>query len=308
MSDEPAFSYRKSFDPPLVEGSRRNDEPAKYDYTERAVLTINAAMATRRPVLVRGPSGSGKSSMTRDVARVLGWDREQVVIDSRTTAQDLRWRVDLVSRLAEAQLGELRTKASLDVDQFIHPGVIWWAFEPESAGEQHTKTTGAQRDPARLRAESVVLLDEIDKADPDLPNGLLEVLEEGTFSVDGRPHPVERPDGPSPLVFVTTNSERRLPDAFLRRCLELELGYPDRERMRSIAAVHDLDRRFDEVWEALFPSTEEMTISPAEFLDTITAFEQLDDGSGGLIERLAEVTAWKRALDRSASAGEDDDW
>ncbi|MGI9597685.1 MAG: AAA family ATPase [Acidimicrobiales bacterium] len=298
-------SYSKIFDPPLVEAA---DEAAtkgtnRYRYTERAILVVNAALVTGRPVLVHGLSGTGKSSLARDVASVLGRRLESHVITGNTTVEDLKWQIDHVQRLALAH-GQ-GTADELALANFVAPGALWWAFEPESAQIQHRRVFGTDRPSTDTGRRTVLLLDEIDKADPDLANALLEPLEEGTFTV---PHLNDRVisrsaanDGPaSPLIFVTTNQERRLPDAFLRRCLDLGLDYPSRSGMLAIATEKGLNTHFDEIWAALFGDGAKLTISTAEVLDTLQAYDELFDGDRDLIQDLQLVTAWKHGKAKPA--------
>ncbi len=296
------IKYQKKFDPPLVEGRDDNATAGggRYRYSEQAVLVINAALVTGRPILVRGLSGTGKSSMARDAARELGRRPESQVISGSTTAEDLKWQIDHVKRLALAH-GQ-GTAEELDLANFVSPGVLWWSFDPAAAMVQHRRVYGVDRPGADIAQEAVLLLDEIDKADPDLANALLEPMEEGTFTV---PYLNDRVvarrqdlDEASPLIFVTTNEERRLPDAFLRRCLELVLKYPDRKAMQAIATEHGVHAHFGEIWDALFgQEIDRVPISTAELLDTLRAFEELRMGDpeedSRLLEKLATVTAWK---------------
>lgn len=318
------MSYRRIFDPPLVEGGPPPSTGAdRYHYTEDAVLVVNVALATGRPILVRGESGTGKSSMARDAALVLGRRLECHVITSSTTAEDLRWQIDHVKRLALAQTGG-QSDERLDLTNFVIPGPLWWSFDPVSAQAQHRRAVGADRHdidpesggerPLDPEADVVLLLDEIDKADSDLANALLEPLEEGRFSVPVldqtvRAAPVDSeragngPGSRSPLIFVTTNEERRLPNAFLRRCLELRLGLPDRTRMEAIAREKGLATHFDGVWSALFGESTAMTISTAEFLDTLLAYDQLGQAEPSLLDALQRVTAWKHGRTKPADVG-----
>lgn len=200
-----------------------------------SILAVNAALVTGRPLLVRGEPGTGKSQLARVAAQVLGRALVQHAVDSRTETKDLLWSLDAVARLAEAQLvGSLHDAKSEDVhkrmaiENFLHPGPLWWAFDWLSAEAQArrvqlgTPSTPSGWQPA---AGVVVLIDEIDKADPSVPNGLLDALGHGRFEVPGR-EVVSMKTEPRPLVLITTNEERSLPEAFLRRCLVLHLSLP----------------------------------------------------------------------------------
>jgi MoxR-like ATPase len=180
------------------------------------------------------------------VAEKLGWRFHPITVSSRTTARDLQWSFDTVARLADAQAlppgSELPPRA-----RYVVPGVLWWAFDPESAALRGLdKADPAAQDrkfkhavdptPINPRARrSVVLIDEIDKADPDVPNDLLVPLGSYHFTVEDGP-PVVAAD--PPLVVITTNEERELPRAFLRRCVILALTAPDPTRLRQIANAH----------------------------------------------------------------------
>ena len=213
---------------------------------------IRAALAAMRPLLIRGEPGVGKTQLAWAAASVLGRPLVTKVVDSRTESHDLMWEFDAVLRLADAQiaaallpaervdprpLNEDETRGSprlslqeqLAVANYVRPGPLWWAFNWESAKRQadQTKTSIPRQlsnaDPSK---GCVVLLDEIDKADTDVPNGLLEALGSGCFTPLGQSDPVEV-QGEPPLVVITTNEERVLPNAFVRRCLVLNLKLPE---------------------------------------------------------------------------------
>ena len=205
------------------------------------VHAVNAALAARRPLLLRGRPGTGKSQLARAAAVALGRAYVAEVVDARTESRDLLWRFDAIRRLADAQVAKSRrldarqekldaagSKADvLDERFYTTPGVLWWAFRWSRAEEQVAWTGGWHPEPpADCDPEEsgvVVLLDEIDKADSSVPNGLLGVLGDRSFHVPG--YGTVAQGAVPPLVVITTNEERSLPDAFLRRC-----------------AVHHLDR------------------------------------------------------------------
>src|SRR5258708_27301369 len=180
-----ALTYKKTFDPTTtgssptarpvrVTGDRRDGEV--YIYNDRIVLAVNVAIATGRPLLVRGPSGSGKSSLAKNVARLLKRRYYEDVISSATQARDLLWKFDTVAQLADASRGQ-----QYEVARYIDPGVLWWAFDRGSAtrrGFPEESAPALAKDPSPLEGSdaAVLLLDEIDKADPGAPNNRLVPL------------------------------------------------------------------------------------------------------------------------------------
>lgn len=221
--------------------------PVRHRFEKRQIEAVNAALSADRPLLVRGEPGVGKSQLARAAAMALGRTFVQHVVDSRTEARDLQWHFDAVGRLAKAQvMGALQlapaTQApgttadlafaildrELAVEKFLYPRALWWAFNWTDAKGQ-AKTVGIaepmQDKKADPRKGCVVLIDEIDKAETEVPNGLLEALGNRQFLPLGRSEPVKA-SNPSPLVIITTNEERTLPDAFVRRCLVLHLALP----------------------------------------------------------------------------------
>ncbi len=202
------------------------------------VLALRAAEAAGRPLLVRGEPGTGKSQLAHAAAVAAKRLFLPFVVDSRTEATDLLWRFDAVARLADAHLAALPGSglaAGLNPVAYLQPGPLWWAYNWDSAQAQadasRSKAPPPELPPADFgwtsAAGTVLLIDEIDKADADVPNGLLEVLGNGRFSVPMRGEVVRPAAGcPAPLVIITTNDERELPAAFLRRCLVLTLALP----------------------------------------------------------------------------------
>lgn len=234
---------------PVVEvGTTGDGLPIRHRFEPRQIKAINAALSASRPLLVRGEPGVGKSQLARAAAVALNRVFVSHVVDARTESRDLLWHFDAVGRLAKAQVmgalqmaaaapGQLQSSAEqalaildreLAVEKFLHPRALWWAFDWKGAAAQAEKVgeapppQAADADPAQ---GCVVLIDEIDKAEPDVPNGLLEALGSGQFTPQGWHGPV-RAQGPQPLVVITTNEERTLPDAFIRRCLVLHLDLP----------------------------------------------------------------------------------
>ena len=232
----------------------RGDE--QYHVFDRdSAQAIRAALASRRPLLVRGEPGVGKTQLAAAAAKVLKRPLVARVVDSRTESRDLLWTFDAVMRLADAQAassflpargrsgsgpGESSTqqpsftkqdiRKALDLADYVRPGPLWWAFDWKSALAQskRSETTPPAHVKEHVKNGRVVLIDEIDKADTDVPNGLLEALGAGQFTPQGRIEPV-RIIEPFPLVVVTTNEERVLPAAFVRRCFVLHLSLPEKQ-------------------------------------------------------------------------------
>ncbi len=205
-------------------------------FEDESVWALNAALAARRPVLIRGEPGVGKSQLARAAAakEVLNCPLVSFVVDSSTESRDLLWTFDAVKRLAEAQISgalketEEQVRTRLDPERFFHPGPLWWAFDWSSADDQAQLVGDATPlAPSDWQPGDgcVVLIDEIDKAESDVPNGLLEALGAGVFHPRGRRERIEI-QGEPPLVVITTNEERVLPDAFVRRCLVLDMALP----------------------------------------------------------------------------------
>ncbi|HRX62905.1 MAG TPA: AAA family ATPase [Candidatus Competibacter sp.] len=238
----------------VIELAATGDMPeAVHQFESRQIRAVNAALAARRPLLVRGEPGIGKSQLARAAAKSLGRAFVPHTVDARTESRDLLWHFDAVSRLAEAQLlGALGRAADLTspdpappsaekggqpapnlrdrlaIACFLHPRALWWAFDWNGALDRAQAigiSAPPQPDGGDPANGCLVLIDEIDKAEADVPNGLLEALGAGSFHPQGCTEPVKA-TGIAPLVVITTNEERALPDAFVRRCLVLHLRLP----------------------------------------------------------------------------------
>ena len=221
---------------------------AVHRFDEESAWAVRAALAAQRPLLVRGEPGSGKSQLARAAAEVLGRLFVAEVVHARSESQDLQWRFDALGRLGDAQAMGAGSHTPEEVRQrlaqrnYLSPGALWWAFNWKTALEQHQlggQQSTRPQPPTDWTPEhgSVLLIDEIDKAEADLPNGLLETLGNGAFTVPWLEQAVSAPPGtPTPLVVITTNEERELPAAFVRRCLVLNLRLP-REREDFIATL-----------------------------------------------------------------------
>ena len=215
------------------------DRKPKVDYafSPAIELAVNVALATGRPLLVLGPAGSGKTSLGIAVAARLEWDLYQTVVTSRTRAQDLLWTFDNVRRLSAA-MAAAATSAGVDDEAFVEPGPLWWALQPKRAASLVRESKVDSAIPVFSKG-SVVVIDEIDKADPAVPNDLLRPLGDLAFEVTdlaGEAVTLLRPR--PPLVFITSNGERTLPPAFVRRCVVLELPGFDPDWLLKVAALH----------------------------------------------------------------------
>ncbi len=204
----------------------RFEGSATYVATADLKLAVNAALALERPLLVKGEPGTGKTLLAFEVAQALGRPLHQWHVKSTTKAQQGLYEYDAVSRLRDSQLGDGRVA---DIGNYIKRGVLWDAFESD--------------------APAVVLIDEIDKADIEFPNDLLRELDRMEFHVyETRQTIVARH---RPLVVITSNNEKELPDAFLRRCFFHYIRFPDRETMTEIVRVHFPDLKKALLAEAL---------------------------------------------------------
>lgn len=248
-----------------------------YVFDPEMELAISAAAATQRPLLVTGPTGCGKSSLARSTAHRLGWRYLERTVNSRTEISSLLWEVDHVRRLQDAQATTLDPRLLA----YVRPSVLWQALDARSAADPLSLLD----DPAAAGDDApanpaVVLVDEIDKADPDLPNNLLEVLGGLRFEVADTGLHVSCRDG-VPLIVITSNDERDLPPAFVRRCICLNLKQPD---LAAVGALHfpddattveaalQLIKTHADQSAAAEPSAGP---SAAEFLDFIQACKEL---------------------------------
>jgi len=199
---------------------------------------LMAAEAAGRPLLLRGEPGTGKSQLARAAAVATGRLFLSVVVNARTECEDLQWKFDAIARLGEAQImasvPDSERLNRLEPARFLSPGPLWWALNWHSAKAQFNFCSNPsdaipeQPENWQPGKGSVLLIDEIDKADTDLPNSLLETLGNGDFKLPYLGRSVCRESTvPPPLVIITTNEERELPAAFVRRCLVLPLTLPD---------------------------------------------------------------------------------
>ena len=199
---------------------------ASYITTPDLLLAVNAAITLKRPLLIKGEPGTGKTMLAEEVAAALGWPLLQWHIKSTTKAQQGLYEYDAVSRLRDSQLGEEKVK---DIANYIKHGVLWDAFTSE--------------------VPTVVLIDEIDKADIEFPNDLLRELDRMSFDVYETHQTISAIH--RPLFIITSNNEKDLPDAFLRRCFFHYIKFPSKETMKQIVDVHYPDIKKDLVSAAL---------------------------------------------------------
>ncbi len=187
-----------------------------YIATEDLMIAVNAAVTLERPLLIKGEPGTGKTELAKQVSLGLKLEMLEWNIKSTTKAQQGLYEYDAVSRLRDSQLGDERVN---DVSNYIRKGKLWDAFESEQ--------------------KVVLLIDEIDKADIEFPNDLLQELDKMAFYVYETGQTISAKQ--RPVVIITSNNEKELPDAFLRRCFFHYIKFPDQETLRKIVKVHHPD-------------------------------------------------------------------
>jgi len=228
---------RMNKQPTTHSNSPRFEGSDTYVATDDLRLAVNAAIQLSRPLLIKGEPGTGKTLLAEEVARELRMPLLQWHVKSTTKAQQGLYEYDAVSRLRDSQLGDERVR---DIGNYIVKGVLWQAFEsPEP---------------------TVLLIDEIDKADIEFPNDLLRELDRMEFHVYETRQTIRAQQ--RPVMIVTSNNEKELPDAFLRRCFFHYIRFPDRETMLTIVDVH-------------FPGLRKTLVSAA-----LEAFYQMRDIAG----------------------------
>lgn len=209
----------------------------QYVATDDLKVAVNAAATVGRPLLIKGEPGTGKTVLAAEVARAMGKDLIEWHIKSTTKAQQGLYEYDAVSRLRDSQLGDEKVK---DIGNYIKRGKLWEAFEAE--------------------VPPILLIDEIDKADIEFPNDLLQELDRMEFHVYETGQTVKAIN--RPIVIITSNNEKELPDAFLRRCFFHYIRFPDADTMRDIVDVH-------------YPNIQKMLVSEA-----LNIFYDLRDVAG----------------------------
>jgi MoxR-like ATPase len=270
----------------------------KFEGTERYIATkdlqvsVNAAITLEKPLLLKGEPGTGKTMLAHEIADALGLRIITWHIKSTTTAQHGLYEYDAVSRLRDSQLGESKVK---DIGNYIVPGKLWESFTAEKP--------------------LVLLIDEIDKADIEFPNDLLLELDKMEFYVYETRSTIKAKQ--RPIVVITSNNEKELPDAFLRRCFFHYIRFPDKETMQQIVKVHypDLhETMLKEALEVFFqfrdvqglkkkPSTSELIDwikllmvenIPADYLAKVDLSKELPPLYGALLKNEQDIHAFER--------------
>ena len=197
-----------------------------YIATDDLTMAVNAAVTLERPILIKGEPGTGKTQLAVEVAQSLGRPLFEWHIKSTTKAQQGLYEYDAVARLRDSQLGDDKVH---DISNYIVRGKLWEAFEAD--------------------VQPILLIDEIDKADIEFPNDLLQELDRMEFFVYETRQLVKARH--RPIIVITSNNEKELPDAFLRRCFFHYIRFPDQETMAKIVDVHFPDLKKDLLTEAL---------------------------------------------------------
>jgi MoxR-like ATPase len=272
----------------------RFEGSSQYVATDDLKLAVNAAITLKRPLLIKGEPGTGKTMLAEEVAAALDMPLMQWHIKSTTKAQQGLYEYDAVSRLRDSQLGDERVK---DIRNYIVKGVLWQAFDSEQ--------------------QSVLLIDEIDKADIEFPNDLLRELDRMEFYVYETRELVKAKH--RPLVIITSNNEKELPDAFLRRCFFHYISFPDPSTMQRIVEVHYPGIRKDllnAAMESFFelrnvaglkkkPSTSELLDwlklllaedVPPEALRAVDGAKSMPPLAGALLKNEQDMTLFERLI------------
>jgi MoxR-like ATPase len=301
----------------VVFGDRRDGK--LYRYTSKIKLAINVALATGRPLLILGATGCGKSSLAYNLARVMRSRYYEFIVTSRSQARDLVYRFDAVRRLGDAQLRHHSNsnKRSSEINwkmqfPYLEPGPLWRALDEN--GAQRRGYPGDRELPFAAAADPIIwrpgglstpncvlLIDEIDKAEPDFPNNLLVPLGSWQFYVDeiGKMVSLTRAANGSdplsrPLVIITSNQQRELPETFVRRCVVLEIPPPSLDELVELATM-----TFGPTKDALYKNVacrlqelNDKQVSVAEFLDAVRAIQELK-ASGSVWAEVIEHSSWR---------------
>ncbi|MCH9045238.1 MAG: MoxR family ATPase [SAR324 cluster bacterium] len=271
---------------------KRFEGTDQYIATKDLQVAVNAAIVLERPLLVKGEPGTGKTMLAHEVAKALELNLITWHIKSTSTAQQGLYEYDAVSRLRDSQLGDDRVR---DIGNYIIPGKLWEAFTAD--------------------APTVTLIDEVDKADIEFPNDLLLELDRMEFYVYETKETVRARQ--RPIIIITSNNEKDLPDAFLRRCFFHYIRFPDKETMKRIVQVHHPDLHeslLKEALEVFFqfrevqglkkkPSTSELIDwikllmvenIPADYLANLDLSKELPPMYGAMLKNEQDVHAFER--------------
>lgn len=266
---------------------------AAHRFDEDQLAAIKAAELAERPLLVRGEPGLGKSQIARAIATAMGWRLVTTVVNARTEIDDLLYSFDYIERLSEGNRG-------LEVDtpsKYIRPGPVWRALSenPDDVSHRDAPNISTDRGYYTPKDGCVLLIDEIDKAHPDIPNALLEVLNAGRFEVPVIDKVIGSAARGNLFIVITSNHERTLPAAFLRRCatLHLDLGGSPAERLQEIARSHQASGLLEGLGDDTFEKAANLIIDYRQKL-----------GKNDYRPGTSEYLDLLRAISRDRQAGE----
>ncbi|MCT9977768.1 MoxR family ATPase [Acinetobacter sp. I-MWF] len=233
MSEKIAIEFTNLVKDGDITSVFKDNIPTYHHWSQREIDAITLALATERPLLVRGEPGTGKTQLASAAATVLEWMLHIQVINARTEAADLFYHYDALNRLADAQM--LKTGQELpSYENYMRPGVLWKALNWKNSLTLKKALNSSSLD--NEPKGHIVLIDEIDKADTDLANSLLEIFGSRSFH-----HPFSHElinvetNKAFPIIIITTNEDRKLPDPFVRRCIVLDMNLPEDDEAYSEA-------------------------------------------------------------------------